>query len=66
MNHDDLTGPANRPARLLFLEQRDVAISAQLHELQRQRDRNRDERLRLRVSLTHEEAMEYDTMKLEV
>jgi hypothetical protein len=65
MNHDDLYGPANRAARLLFLEQRDVVISSQLHELTRQRVKNREEATRLRLSLTGDEAREYDTLKLE-
>lgn len=56
---------ADRPARLRWLESRDQVISAQLHELTRQRTRNREEALRLRVSMTAPEIEEYELMRLE-
>jgi hypothetical protein len=59
------TDTANRAARLLFLEQRDQAISVLQHELAAERAENRDEALRLRVSLNPEERTTYDTLKLE-
>jgi hypothetical protein len=61
MNHDDFS----LSARLLWLEQRDLEISVQLHELTWQRERNRDEALRLRVSMTHEDLKSYEALKLE-
>ena len=60
MNHDDFS----LPARLSWLEQRDLEISDQLHELTRQRERNRDEALRLRVSMTHEDLKSYEALRL--
>lgn len=62
---DEIVSWANRAAHLFFLEQRAVTLSAQLHELTRQRNVNRDKALRLRTSLTGDEAAEYETMKLE-
>lgn len=67
MNHDDvdLTGCSPRPARLLWLENRDAVISSTLHELTRQRTRNKEEATRLRISMTPEERAEYERMKCE-